>query len=180
MTRARQPARGAGFRRGLSRLECAVLAVLSLLVAGWMLAKLLEYRALLERAAAMQVVSAARTAMAVRVARLAGHGGDGALEAMAQENPVNWLAHPPKNYQGEYYRPGVGTIKPGHWYFDRSDKSINFLQSNDTFTPRTSKLLKFKVELLRELAPAGRDGRNEAILGLVLRSVADRVASNNH
>ncbi|NNG23203.1 hypothetical protein HGB41_09345 [Massilia sp. ML15P13] len=145
-----------------------------------MLASLLEYRALLERAAAMQVVSAARTAMAVRVARMAGSGGAGALEALAQENPVTWLAQPPKNYQGEYYRPDPGTIKPGHWYFDPSDKSINFLQSNDTFSPRTSKLLKFKVELLRELAPAGRDGRNVAILGLVLGQVVDRVASNNH
>ena len=173
-------AAGSGRTRGWSRLECAVFALLALLVAGWMLARVLEYRALLERAAAMQVVSAARTGMAVRAARLAGQGGPQALEALAQENPVTWLVHSPRNYQGEYYRPAAGTIKPGHWYFDRADKTINFLQSNDTFSAKTSKLLKFKVELLRELAPAGKHGRNEAILGLVLGQVVDRVASNHH
>ncbi len=168
-----------GRGRGYSDLALASCVLAALLLAGLLLGRLLEYRALLERAAAMQVVSAARTAMAVRAARLAGHGGDEALAALAQENPVGWLSNPPRNYQGEFYRPGAGTIKPGHWYFDRSDKSINFLQSNDTFTLRTSKLLKFKVELLRELAPAGRDGRNDAILGLVLGQVVDRAAANN-
>jgi hypothetical protein len=171
--------RGAGLGRGLSRLECAAVAALALLLGGWMLVRALEYHALLERAAAMQVVSATRTAMALRVARMASHGPD-ALEALAEENPVTWLAYPPKNYQGEYYRPAAGVIKPGYWYFDRSDKTFNFLQTHDTFSPRTSKLLKFKVELLRELGPASKNGRNLAILGLVLRSVVDRVASKHH
>lgn len=179
MKRASAKPQGAGLGRGVSRLECMVLAALSLLLAGWMLARVLEYHALLERAAAMQVVSAARTAMAVRVARMAG-GGPDALEALAEENPVTWLAHPPRNYQGEFYAPRAGTIKPGYWYFDRFDKTINFLQSSDTFSPRTSKLLKFKVELLRELAPASKNERKVAILGLVLRSVVGRVASDHH
>ena len=159
--------RGAGRTRGWSRLQWILLAAVSVVAAGWMLARVLEYHALLERAAAMQVVSAARTAMAVRVARMAG-GGPEALEALAQENPVTWLAHPPRNYQGEYYRPRAGTIKPGHWYFDRSDKSINFLQSNDTFSSKTSKLLKFKVEFFRTLLPVGNNRRMEASLGLYL------------
>ncbi|UVW26934.1 hypothetical protein [Massilia sp. H6] len=170
----------AGRGNGYSLMALAACALVAALLAGLLLARMLEYRALLERAAAMQVVSAARTAMAVRVARLAGHGGQEALEALAQENPVTWLASSPKNYQGEFYRPDAGAIKPGHWYFDRADKTINFLQSSDTFSPETSKLLKFKVELLRELEPADNQGRNEAILGLVLGQVVDRVASNHH
>ncbi|SFD95492.1 hypothetical protein [Massilia yuzhufengensis] len=155
--------------RGFTRFEFAVCGLLFALLVGGLLSKLQEYRAQMERAAALQLVAAARTAMAVRVARLAVDGrGPAALEALAQENPVTWLARVPDNYQGEFSRPDAGVIKPGHWYFDRSDRSINFLQSSDTFSFGISKLLKFKVELLQAPAPADSDGRNEASYGLVL------------
>jgi general secretion pathway protein G len=169
-----QTAGSRGRTGGFTRFEFAVCAALSALLAGVLLLKLLEIRAQMERAVALQLVASARTAMAVRVARLAGQGGDRALEAIAQENPVTWLARAPGNYQGEYYRPGARTIKPGHWYFDRADKTLNYLLSSHIFSSGTSKLLRFKVELSREPIPGGGNGRKGLALGLVLGQLIDR------
>jgi hypothetical protein len=165
---------------GFTRFEFAVCAALSAVLAGMLLLKLAHYHAQMERAAAMQVVSAARTAMAVRIARVAGRAEAGSLDAIAEENPLSWLIRMPENYQGEYYRPKPGTIKPGHWYFDRADRSINFLLSSDTFSPGTSNLLKFKVELLREPDPHRSGGRKGATQGLILAQVTGQSGSLDH
>jgi general secretion pathway protein G len=165
---------------GFTRFEFAVCAALSAALAGMLLLKIAQYHAQMERAAAMQVVAAARTAMAVRIARVTGRAEAGSLEAIARENPLSWLARMPENYQGEYYRPHPGLIKPGHWYFDRADKSINFLLSSDTFSPGTSNLLKFKVELSREPDPNRSGGRREATRGLILAQVTGRTGSTHH
>ncbi len=156
---------------GFTLFEFVVCTALTALLAGLLLLKLAEYRAQMERAAALQLVAAARTALAVRIARLAIGGGPGAVEAIAGENPLSWLARFPENYQGELDRPLPGDVKPGHWYYDRADRSLNFLHSSDTFTPGTSKLLKFKVELLREPYPTRDGARKSATQGLVLAQV---------
>lgn len=165
---------------GFSRFEFAVCMALAGLLAGTLLVKLAQYQAQMERAAALQLVAAARTAMAVRIARAVGQADGGSLETIADENPLTWLARTPDNYLGEFYRPSAATIKPGHWYFDRSDKSINFLLSNDTFSPGTSNLLKFKVKLLREPDPTRTGARRQAEQGLMLTQVIGKPASTNH
>ena len=166
--------------RGFTLFELAVCTAVAALLAGVLLTRLQSYHAQMERAAAMHVVAAARTALAARITLMAGQGGAASLEAVAQENPMTWLAYLPNNYEGEFDRPLPGAIRPGHWYFDRSDRSINFVQPRDTFTPSTSKLLKFKVKLLREPNPNRISARTVATQGLVLAQVTGGAASKHH
>jgi general secretion pathway protein G len=166
--------------RGFTLYEFAVCASVFALLAAVLLAKLREYQAESEAVATQHLVAAVRTALAARAAQAAADQGESGLVALTQENPLKWLARPPINYLGEYYRPGAQLLKPGHWYFDRHDKTINFLQSRDTFSFETSKLLKFKVELLREPDPNRSGRRTEATQGLVFDRVSGRDASDNH
>ena len=56
----------------------------------------------------------------------------------------------------------------GAWFFDRTDKTINYLLGSDTFSSGTSNLLKFKVELSRTSDPSGINGgsRNPGALAI--------------
>jgi len=160
--------------RGFTLYEFAVCTSLCALLAGGLLVKLRAYQAESEMVAVQQLVASVRTALSVRAAQALAERGEAGLRLLAEENPLKWLARPPINYQGEFYRPAPALLKPGHWYFDRTDRTINYLQRNDTFSPETSKLLKFKVELLREPVPTRSGGRREATHGLVLDRVSDR------
>lgn len=140
--------------RGATRFEFAVCVVVMGLLAGVLLGRLLEWRAQSERVAAYHVVGALRTALAVREAQLSAAGGNTTL-ALARENPMAWLLRRPANYLGEYYAPDLATLRRGAWFFDRNDRTVNYLLASDTFSFQTSKLLKFKVELSGSYHPAG-------------------------
>jgi len=166
--------------RGFTLYEFAVCTSLCALLAGGLLVKLHAYQAESETVAVQQLVASVRTALSVRAARAVADRGEAGLHALAEENPLKWLSLPPINYQGEFYRPAASLIKPGYWYFDRTDRSINYLQRRDTFSSGPSRLLRFKVELLREPVPTRSGGRREATHGLVFDRVNDRVLPANH
>ncbi len=154
--------------RGFTLLEFAVCMALCAMLAGGLLLRLAEYQRESQRVAAQGMLAAMRTAMSVRAAQLRSVGGEAAVAGLLRENPFYWLARMPSNYQGEFYRPRAGLVGEGKWYFDPSDRSINFVQRSDTFSSEIPKLLKFKVELLREPDPIRSDERREAEQGLTL------------
>ena len=164
---------------GFTLFEFAVSASLFALLAGGLLLKLGEYQAQAEQVAIRQLVASVRTGLSARTAQAHAAQGESGLQALAADNPMTWLARVPRNYQGEYYRPRIQLLKPGNWHFDKSDKSINYVLASDTFSSGTSKLLKFKVKLLREPVPAPGGGRMKVNQGLVFDQV-NRVASDNH
>ena len=79
---------------------------------------------------------------------------------------MSWLLRRPANYVGEYYAPEPEMLRRGIWFFDRTDGTVNYVLSNDTFSSKTSKLLKFKVELSSSYHPAesGRSGKHGALV----------------
>ncbi len=164
--------------RGFTLLEFAVCMSLCALLAGGLLTRLADYQRESERVAAEGLLGAMRTALAVRAAQA---GAAGAVKAgLPHENPFLWLEHLPSNYQGEYYRPRAGLIKGGHWYFDPSDRTVNFVPHNDTFSSEIPKLLKFKVELLRELDPPNPGERRQAEQGFTLTQTIGAAESTDH
>ncbi|WP_409267555.1 hypothetical protein [Massilia sp. BHUDP2] len=152
--------------RGATRFEFAVCVVVTGLLAGVLLGRLLEWRAQSERTAAYHVVGALRTALAAREAQLLTAAGKDAVLKLLQENPMSWLLRQPANYVGEYYSPRPEMLRRGAWFFDRTDRTVNYVLSNDTFSSKTSKLLKFKVELSSSTHPAesGRSGKHGALV----------------
>ena len=155
---------------GATRFEFAVCIVVTGLLAGLLLGRLLEWRAQSERSAAYHVVGALRTALAAREAQLVAAAGRDAALTLLQENPMGWLLRRPANYVGEYYAPDPGMLRRGAWFFDRTDRTVNYVLSNDTFSSGTSKLLKFKVELASSYHPAG-SGRSGTYGALVIDEV---------
>lgn len=152
--------------RGATRFEFVVCVVVMGLLAGGLLGRLLEWRAQSERAAAYHVVGALRTALAARETQLVTAAGKDAALSLLQENPMGWLIRQPANYIGEYYSPDPEMLRRGTWFFDRTDRTVNYVLSSDTFSSKTSKLLKFKVELSSSYHPAGsgRSGNNRALV----------------
>ena len=164
---------------GFTLYEFAVCMGLTAFLGGTLLTRLGEYHRQSERVAVEGVVASVRTALAVREAHAMASGGGRALAALARENPVTWLAPAPPRYQGE--RAGGAAMQDeAGWYFDTQDQSLNFLQSNDTFSLETPKLLKFKVKLLRRPVSAEHHRPGEASYGLVFDRVDDRAASDHH
>jgi general secretion pathway protein G len=152
--------------RGATRFEFAVCVVVTGVLAGMLLGRLLEWRAQSERIAAYHVVGALRTALAAREAQLVTAAGRDAALTLMQENPMSWLLRQPANYVGEYYAPDPEMLQRGAWFFDRMDRTVNYVLSSDTFSSGTSRLLKFKVELASSYHPAGsgRSGHHGALV----------------
>ena len=166
---------------GRRRLELAVAAVLAALLAGMLLECLIAYRAEAERVAAKQLISSLRTTLAMRSAQAQAGGGDTALMALVHQNPMRWLVSRPVNYLGEYYSAPKEGLPSGHWYFDRSAKTLVYLCSaRKSFSTETQKVLVFKVKLLRVPDPVDSSGRKGVTNGLVLDQIDDQsLATNN-
>ncbi|MDN4060869.1 hypothetical protein QPK31_21880 [Massilia sp. YIM B02769] len=167
--------------RGFALFELAVAAVVFVLVTGVLLKSLVPYAGESEYVAAKQLISSLRTALAVRSAHAIGQGGQGALLAVAQENPMVWLAERPKNYLGEYYSPNETELPRGNWYFDKANLTLVYLSaSSKSFSAETPKFLRFKVELLRVPNPVKSEPRSEVTEGLALVEIDNQpVAKTN-
>jgi len=167
--------------RGFALFELAVAAIVLTLVTGVLLTRLVPYVGESEYVAAKQLISSLRTALAVRSARAAAQGGQGALLAVAQENPMVWLADRPKNYLGEYYSPNETELPKGNWYFDKGNSTLVYLSASyKSFSAETPKFLRFKVEWLRVPNPVKPEIRSEVTEGLVLAEIDSQpVATTN-
>ena len=166
--------------RGFARFELAVAAVVVTVLAGLLLNRLTPYAGQSEIVAAKQLIHSLRTALAVRSAQAVASGGQAALSGLARENPVEWLVRRPENYLGEYYSPDEAELPKGNWYFDKASQTLVYLAAPKSFSAKTSKFLRFKVELSRVPQPVEPDGRTRVTEGLVLAEVEDQtVATTN-
>jgi hypothetical protein len=162
--RPRSLARQAGPRRlprqrGLSRFELAVAAALFAALVGIAASRLNWYQQQAESVAAEQLIATLRVALHFRVSHLTAAQRPYEVLTVADENPIDWLSEKPKNYLGEYYSPDNQKLTKGSWYFDRDDRTLVYLLTQQkSFAFRSSLLLKFKVKSLRlPLKPAQQD-----------------------
>ncbi|WP_313703475.1 hypothetical protein [Massilia sp.] len=167
--------------RGFALFELAVAAVVVAVLAGTLLHRLAPYAGQSEVVAAKQLIHSLRTALALRSAQAVASGGQLALLAISHENPIEWLVRRPENYLGEYYSPDETKLHKGNWYFDKSNRTLVYLMAAPkSFSAKTPKFLRFKVELLRVPGPVEPDGRNRVTEGLVLAEIEGQaVATTN-
>jgi hypothetical protein len=166
---------------GATRLELAVAATLTALLAGLLLERLSAYQAESERVAAKQLISSLRAALAVRSVQAVTRGGEGALIALAHQNPMSWLQKMPENYLGEYYSAQNLPLEAGNWYFDRTAQALVYRPSTrKSFSSGIQKVLIFKVKLVGVPDPLNASGRKEGITGLVLDQLLDESSATNN
>jgi len=135
---------------GFTLLELALVVLVSSIVSAVALNRFEYYREQAEIVAARQVVASLRTSLQARAAQLTSDGRERELKQLAAENPINWLAWKPANYLGEYYAPDPKEIGQAGWVFDPRDKTLVYLPKNtESFSFSTSRLLRFKVEFVR-------------------------------
>jgi len=164
--------------RGFTLFELTIAAVVLSLLAGVLLNRLVPYIGESEHVAAKQLISSLRTALAVRSAQVVSRGGQDALGALAEENPMFWLADRPKNYIGEYYSPNENDLPKGNWYFDKASKTLVYLSASyKSFSSEPPKFLRFKVEWLRVSNPVKSEIRSKVTEGLVLEEVDSQLVA---
>ena len=175
LTRKNNTACHLGKTAGFTLFEFAVAAIIVALLAGVLVNRIRFYQEQTEMARLEQTVGILRAALQFKVSRLVVANKEHEFSGIVDENPIEWLVERPKNYLGEYYSPQVNTLPKGNWYYDRSDKSLNYLLDNEkSFTGKQWNLLKFKVKFPGlPPKPAKLPGPSPVIEGVVLEQVFD-------
>lgn len=160
---------------GFTLFELAVVGIIVAVLAGVLVKRLTFYQEQVELARVEQTVGIMRAALQFKVSRLVVVNKEHEFSRIVDENPIEWLVERPKNYLGEYYSPQVNMLPKGNWYYDRSDKSLNYLLDNGkSFTGKQWNLLKFKVKFGGlPPKPAKLPGPSPVIEGVVLEQVFD-------
>ncbi len=158
--------------RGHTLLEWGVVAsVLGALLAVFLF-HIPQYQEEAEQVQVKYVLAAVRTALAARAAQLGPEKGEIGLRALAEQNPIGLLIDPPRNYLGEFYRPNIGIVSHGNWYFDWSDKTLVYFPNKPKrFSSKPSKFLRFKVKFLRLSNSASNENLRAINAGLALEKI---------
>ena len=113
--------------RGFTLLELAIVVAIVAVLITVALDRLLRYAELAERAAMEQSISAMKSALGLRFAGLYLRGQVKTIQALSEENPMDWLAERPPGYLGELWQPPLATLERPSWYFDRANKQLVYV-----------------------------------------------------
>jgi len=148
----RQPLTPAWRQRGFSKFELALVAALFAVFVGMAADRLHAYQKNADLVAAKQLIVSLQAALTLRTAQLTITQRRADIAALADENPIGWLHERPPNYLGEYYSPDNQRLPPGHWYFNRRNKTLVYLSiDRKIFASSKLRFLKFKVKSLRQV-----------------------------
>ncbi len=109
---------------GFTLFELVVVVCLVAFFAAVALDRFLRYQEIAEKAAMQSTIGALRSAEALQASARILHGGLASVAALAEENPIDWLAAPPAGYQGALYDPAAARPPKGSWYFDLRNKEL--------------------------------------------------------
>lgn len=126
-----------------------------------------------ERVELKWTVAAMRNSVEARTAAMAILGKDQEIQAFIGENPVNFLDRIPRNYLGELHSPSTSELPAGFWFFDKSDKSLNYLLKNgNSLAKGQPNMLKYKIKFKGlPQKQVKSDGTPSSRSGLVLEQV---------
>ncbi len=156
------------FSKGFTLLELIVVVSIVALLAGTLLSRIPYYQEQAEKTVMEQMAGAMQSALIMRYGSLMAHGAgaEKGLNALAIDNPMDWLQQKPKNYAGEFFDPTPKTVAPGHWMFDlKSRELIYVLDRSDYFTPGKDgqKWIRFHVRLEYESPAGGATGSRKEL-----------------
>jgi hypothetical protein len=149
--------RRAGQQHGASRLELAVAMLLVSIFVAVLLDRALYYQEFAEMTAMEMTVANMRSGLRYKVADLIINNRVPEIAALADENPMTWLASPPDNYLGEYDKAPQTAIE-GNWYYDRTDHELVYtLNKRRHFVPSSGEEFTVRYRAVRvQGAPEGQ------------------------
>lgn len=115
-------------QKGFTLLEMVIVITLIGFLAIIVLDRLWKYRIYAEEAAVIATVGNIRSALGLEVAQLAVRGHAYKIPSLANTNPMHLLTQKPYNYLGEF-KGNTSIIETGAWYFDTTDKTLNYIVS---------------------------------------------------
>lgn len=136
--------------RGFTLIELVIVVCVVALLFGIALDRLLRYQELGERAAVQQNVAAINTALALKFAGYVAMGTPERIAGEVGRNPVDLLARPPENYQGELVSADPKTLLRPCWYFDGSTGELVYLPTRRRYWAESSGVpesIRFRVAL---------------------------------
>lgn len=120
-------------RAGFSLLELAVVVAVVALLITVALERMLRYVELAEKGHMEQTIGVVRSALGLRFAGLYVQGKTAEIQALAGENPMDWLAERPPGYVGVLWDPRLADVERGIWYFERSRHVLVYVPSRTRY-----------------------------------------------
>ncbi|MDA8391041.1 MAG: hypothetical protein M0Z76_09990 [Gammaproteobacteria bacterium] len=122
-------------------------------------------RAFAEQVAFQNTVGVLHDAIGMKIAYCMSRGHMVQLAAWAGRNPMRLLAVPPRNYVGVVKTFASRRIKPGTWYFDRTDRMLVYrpADAGGLQTPLRPKRIRWQLQVVFL-----RKGARERVTGLRL------------
>lgn len=156
---------------GSNLLELAVAGAIIGTIATVFLGYMLRYQEVAEKTVMETTVINMRTGLHWRMAELMAQDKMRDMSAVAQENPIQWLAAPPSNYLGQLDDPAPDAIPPGSWYYDNGRRQLVYRPDRARHLkpgPDGEKLIRFRVTAKTQ---AGENGAPPRVEGVTLSPV---------
>jgi general secretion pathway protein G len=165
-------------RSGFTLIELVVVIALVSVLIGVLLDRVQYYQEMAEKVAMEQTVSAIRGSLHLQVANLIVKDRADMLPALAEQNPMDWLAEKPANYAGMIISVRKDSVVSGQWYFNESDKTLIYLVHNGRHFQAGNvqpKRVVFRTKLLfgNNVPRRGERQSNEPFIeGVILEQVS--------
>ena len=120
-------------QRGFTLLELIAVITIVVVLMGLFLNRALFYMEQAEKTAMEEVVSSIQSSLIMQYGQLLTRGKQSDLEALVQDNPMNWLQKKPRNYAGEFYDPTPLVVESGNWVFDLKSRDLVYVVRNANY-----------------------------------------------
>jgi len=152
---------------GFTLIEVAVVVIVAATLMTVALQRLARYQELAERAAMESTLRLVKTGLQIRLAELIIENRQAEAAVLEQENPMQWLAERPQNYQGEYRRP----LQRGAWYYEKRHGELVYVANNAASLEADFedgvKEVRFRARLLKDVVKFG-GATIESVTGITL------------
>jgi general secretion pathway protein G len=156
---------------GSTLLELVVMGVIISILAMLLLNRLLRYQEAAEKTVMETTVINMRTGLRLRIAELMVQNRMDEMARVSRENPISWLAAPPRSYAGQLDHPEWQDIRPGSWYFDNGTQELVYLPSRSKYLkpgPDGLRIIRFHVTAVTR---QGEKGAAPVVEGVAITPV---------
>jgi prepilin-type N-terminal cleavage/methylation domain-containing protein len=160
--------------QGLTLIELIIVIVIISLLAAFLATRLAYYQEFAEKVVMEQTVQAMRSGLQLKIAALMIQGKEREIRALAEGNPVEFLADPPPGYVGELPQPDSYKGLPGRsWYFDTNRRELVYLIDRERyFRPGADgeKWARFRVDVRYSNPPGTVASHGELSLATIAKT----------